>query len=875
MGEAVGLVSCADGENAILSLRDIRDAESWSFLERSLKLEHRYVDPENLDNLAMCPDLIKEIPKSEQTQEQADAVIPQNGDLLCEISSGLVTESLACQALGNCRHPLRVFGSIPKKVLTEQLCVVAANRIGTHALRLNKKKSLVPKEFVTDAVLKAGNDADEVLGQEQKRRSLSSSDHQDDLPAIRMRGGEPKEGCGTCVSEESHIEYCDLARTCRLLDRQIVKEEQTLVSAGDVDLLRRCYDAGGCEHGNSVRLYYISDMHIEHQLSFRGCDNNEGDFAQGINMLASELARSFDACVEYSRSREEQKGNTTGSTFLVFDGDTSDSLSISDSFFRSFVERQRPQAVRVAVLGNHEYLEAGLAGISGDVDAIAARYKAMFEKHGVHLLHNSVLAVYKDGRRLIELSETQLTSMDVAELTAFFAKCSFLMLGGTGFSGRNEIRNAEANLYGGVIPTLDADIGETKRFLAVHNKIAVCAGICSVAVVTHMPPSDWCPPEDIVRGWTYVSGHTHINGIDRLPNNAINIHGNQIGYRNAGYSFKSVDIACSYDPFESLCDGIYRISRRQYLDFNTGRGIYVGETKRVGAIYCLKRRGVYMFVSQIKGKHLCLLDGGARKTLPVDDLSYYWNHLEEYAEKVAPVFRPVREALNVLSKEVKAFGGSGLIHGFIVDIDFYRHIQLDPFTGNMDMYWSSGMSGRCICDGAQELLELEGFGFIKKNELLLNRFNEAKNAGLLPVLSGGNQLAQLDGRYQVDLKTGYERSRIMKKVQYLIDYGVVRIWNTQVLEPPKEVQALKHPKKNVERAVRKKTPEQKARERAEVYCDAISNLSENSIEVNPDDYRGSRYRVKAKCLKCGNEWELRADHLKDRCWCPCCKKKNN
>ncbi|WP_417165569.1 metallophosphoesterase [Senegalimassilia anaerobia] len=875
MGEAIGLMSCADGENAILPLRDIRDAESWSFLERSLELEHHYIDPENLDNLAMCPDLITEIPKSEQTQEQADIVIPQNGDLLCDISSGLVSESLACQALKNCRHPLRVFGSIPKKILTEQLCVVAASRVGANALCLKKKKSLVPKEFITDAVLKAGNDADEVLEQERERRLLSSSGDQDDSSMICMRGGESKRGCGTCVSEDSNIGYCDLAHACRLLDRQIVNEEQALVPADNVDLLKCCYDTGGCGHGNSARLYYISDLHIEHQLSFRGCDSNEGDFAQGVNMLASELARSFDACVEYSRSLEEQKGNTTGSTFLVFAGDVSDSLNISDLFFRSFVKKQGPQAVRVTVLGNHEYLEAGLAGISGDVDTIAARYKAMFEKHGVHLLHNSVLAVYKDGRRLIELSEKQLVSMDAAELTAFFAKCSFLVFGGTGFSGRNEIRNAKANLYGGVVPTFDADIGETKRFLAIHNKIAVCAGICSVVVVTHTPPSDWCPPEDIVRGWTYVSGHTHINGIDRLPNNAVSIHGNQIGYQNVGYSFKSVDIACSYDPFESLCDGVYRISRQQYLDFNAGRGIYVAETKRVGAIYCLKRSGVYMFVSQIKGKHLCLLDGGARKTLPVDDLSYYWNHLKEYAEKVAPVFQPVRDALDVLSKEVKAFGGSGLIHGFIVDVDFYRHIQLDPFTGHMDMYWSSGMSGRYVCDGAQELLELEGFGFIKKNELLLNRFNEAKNAGLLPVLSGRNQLAQLNDRYQVDLKTGYERSRIMKKVQYLIDYGVVRIWNTQVLEPSKKTQILKPPKKRVKRTVRKKTPEQKARERAVAYCDAISNLSENSIEVNPDDYMGSRFRVKAKCLKCGNEWEPRADHLKDRCWCPCCKKKNN
>lgn len=69
----------------------------------------------------------------------------------------------------------------------------------------------------------------------------------------------------------------------------------------------------------------------------------------------------------------------------------------------------------------------------------------------------------------------------------------------------------------------------------------------------------------------------------------------------------------------------------------------------------------------------------------------------------------------------------------------------------------------------------------------------------------------------------------------------------------------------------KESDSEKLQRRAEKYYEKIKNKSNNQIEAI--NYMGSRESVNAKCMKCGNEWSLRADHLLERCYCPKCKNK--
>ena len=47
-------------------------------------------------------------------------------------------------------------------------------------------------------------------------------------------------------------------------------------------------------------------------------------------------------------------------------------------------------------------------------------------------------------------------------------------------------------------------------------------------------------------------------------------------------------------------------------------------------------------------------------------------------------FTPYRNALKTISKEIRAFGGNGNIHGCIIDIDFFNHIYVNPFDGKIE-----------------------------------------------------------------------------------------------------------------------------------------------------------------------------------------------
>lgn len=58
--------------------------------------------------------------------------------------------------------------------------------------------------------------------------------------------------------------------------------------------------------------------------------------------------------------------------------------------------------------------------------------------------------------------------------------------------------------------------------------------------------------------------------------------------------------------------------------------------------------------------------------------------------------------------------------------------------------------------------------------------------------------------------------------------------------------------------------------KAKNYVDLISAKSDGTLKVI--EYRGSNKNATVMCVACLHIWEIRADHLKTRCYCPQCKK---
>ena len=90
---------------------------------------------------------------------------------------------------------------------------------------------------------------------------------------------------------------------------------------------------------------------------------------------------------------------------------------------------------------------------------------------------------------------------------------------------------------------------------------------------------------------------------------------------------------------------------------------------------------------------------------------------------------PYEDALRTISREVKAFGGCGTVHGCIVDIDYYNHIYLNPFDGKATAYYAEDICSRDTFKSVPALLQA-------RVPDLLAAFERADGTGSLPVLGG-------------------------------------------------------------------------------------------------------------------------------------------
>ncbi|MBQ2028853.1 MAG: hypothetical protein II481_05360, partial [Clostridia bacterium] len=64
--------------------------------------------------------------------------------------------------------------------------------------------------------------------------------------------------------------------------------------------------------------------------------------------------------------------------------------------------------------------------------------------------------------------------------------------------------------------------------------------------------------------------------------------------------------------------------------------------------------------------------------------------------------------------------------------------------------------------------------------------------------------------------------------------------------------------------------EERQKDLADKFYMKVNTLSNNTLSVS--EYKGSGKKITVVCKKCGNTWDIRADHLIQRCFCPSCKR---
>ena len=449
----------------------------------------------------------------------------------------------------------------------------------------------------------------------------------------------------------------------------------------------------------------------------------------------------------------------------------------------------------ICVLGNHDVWNYEDKKQNREehlsIEAVAKQIEQSFEESLFSntriLLENALYLKLQDSAwgaswntKGTRLSEEQIIEASVDELKAYFKKASVVVLGGLGFSGKNETFNASNGIYNYAL-TRPEDIERSSRFEKIYNKMKQCAADVPVIVLTHTPMHDWSG-QQYHPGWIYISGHTHQNFRSLDWNGAIRLEDNQLGYQAKDVKLKKFVLNHeTYDPLVELPDGIHTISKVEYLDYNQAHKIVIPRFGHNGEIIALKKNLWYMFLLRKNG-YLYILDG-AKTRVVHKDIRFYYDNLEGYCKCIMKIFGPFCQYEQQIAELVKQTGGAGKIHGCIIDFDFYNHVFVNPLDGSLVPYIALSKTYKSVYTNFMELRNNPQFG---SNALGLS---EKGGEPLTAIeLTAVNKLEQYKCKSEpagdsiVYDTTIYKYSGIVKSIQYIIDKHIVRVWRDEFLK---------------------------------------------------------------------------------------------
>lgn len=727
-----------------------------------------------------CPRLIRRIPDSIMSEELCDRALAIENSNIQFVPSKYITDKMLMSLIGN--DPF-IIDKFPPNYVTNRRILKAVELNGLVLQVVNPKK--ITQEIATVAVQNNRKAIDYIPDQ-----LLDDSKFVKDIGLSKNEINEIKKRRDDIINEkdgltDSENTRPDLAHSFdndafsspqivlkkdfnpRRIDFPILSDSELpaeLVVSGDARIVT--VDESDEYQG---RIYYISDLHIEHQIQEYFNEEQVND-------------RFIVQCID-RKIRTMNIPSSTPNDILLIAGDTAD----SPGFVNVFLNKLRFcwQGTILLVLGNHE-IWYRKEFRHDPIDACVDMYRSVIDKSGrvsgmSCLLQNSLYIRYKNNKEFV-ITEEQILDATDEELGDVISKSTAIVLGGIGFSGYWE---GAIDWYDGVLDK-ESIKSQTTRFLNIYNKILRCSGEKRVIVLTHFPFPNWNPARDEKGSpaynddWIYVNGHTHNNFAFRTNNNAWVFANNQIGYEPSNWRLKSFLIKDWYDALSAYDDGIHTISKDQYAEFNFGRGIQCKGCSYPGEIIMLKRKGIYMFL--LKGKRsLCILNGGQRKTAE-KDVEYYFNNMLEYSDRLMTIMTPGRNMLKKIAKEIKRFGGLGRVHGSIIDISDECHIHIDFQTGEPKIYYEPfgfaamfSITGREVYDSVDHLISSHELG-------LWRDYKELRDNGSLPLIGELEERHPLIGEKQMEFGNEFRSdSPLVRRVQYLFENNVIRMWNDDIL----------------------------------------------------------------------------------------------
>lgn len=495
---------------------------------------------------------------------------------------------------------------------------------------------------------------------------------------------------------------------------------------------------------NNQRFYYITDLHLTHKIR----DSKKKNRLNIIQDCVKNIVKDFPG-------------------ILLIGGDIASDYSDYELFIRTLrkeLDKITRRTTVIVILGNHELWD--FPGLS--FDEITRKYNALLEENGMYLLQNSVL--YRDSEKNIHtISSEELRAMNNKQLYGILVPARYVILGGLGFSGYNDSFNANIGLYRDTIDR-NEEIQQSKAFEELYNKLLKVIPEKKLVVLSHTPVDCWMQKVEYHDEYIYVYGHDHRNFF--YDDSMTRIYAdNQIGYNKKSVYLKWFDTATGYDWFSNYEDGIYEITRDDYIKFYRGNNMPLDFNRKIHKLYMLKKAGYYCFIHESeKNKSLSILNGGALKRLPQNNIEYFYNNMDAIISRIQSPLDKYTGFQERIAKEIKQIGGNGRIHGCIIDIDFLNHIYVNPIDLTVVSYWASDMMNKLVYPTIPALLEERCPSIYREYSKQIN-----SNSEKLPILrENGN--TSIEKRPQAYLDTDiYKASREIKKMQKL-NSNILSVW---------------------------------------------------------------------------------------------------
>lgn len=548
-----------------------------------------------------------------------------------------------------------------------------------------------------------------------------------------------------------------------MIDKVEKKNQKDLIDIDNyqVDICRKVH--GFFHFYFTSSFCYIGDMHLNQHIKNENIVN--------IDKYISDVIKSlFNSGIRDRKYRIKS---------YIFTGDIASDFEISKKFYTNFMlelkEMSREDFDKKSVylvLGNHEYW-----GFN-NIDDCYSAYQELCDRIGIVFLNNTLHSFEK---RRVANGEG-------------YREYETFIIGSTGFAGLNNEFNASKGLYSRVI-NREEEIRLTEDWVKFYKEIRekVKEQGNKLIIVTHNPVSDWCADDDLGTSCVYINGHTHRNYFYKDEDKDLYVLAdNQIGYKSNKIAFKIANFYSAVNPYVNMKNGCKETNIEEYLSFND----YIGEKlsgignikkaiEKGDRLYVVKHEGYYAFFLWAR-ENIRICVGGKVKKLNRKKQCTMWTIYKDFS-KIIDIYlsklSSFRKAQEEISEFVKSIGGSGKIHGCIVDIDFYNHIMLNPQDASITYYYSPEY-------GLVQPYETI-YGLLKEhNEYMLDKYlallDNPKECALIPT----RELKEEHPKVQeIDIKNSvYAISNRMNQLQRLFETKVLREWNDDLLHKMDEVE---------------------------------------------------------------------------------------